>query len=158
MQGIYGKATVCDYFNKTNCNLFLEPGELRSTSVFVSFDNVVGSFSVMPLINFTEITERFVNSRDPEELKWLWTAWRNASGKQVRSLYPTYVNLSNEAAQLNSESCVSNSIKVPRMLRNITKIVNRFLYRPSVTIAIRCSCRSTAAGLLLYFQLSEVGL
>jgi len=100
MQGIYGKATVCDYNNKTNCNLFLEPGGYNHKfNCRLIVESVI--YSCVYCI-FVEITERFVNSRDPEELKWLWEAWRNASGREVRKFYPTYVDLSNEAARLNS--------------------------------------------------------
>ena len=62
-------------------------------------------FTIMIFFSFRilEITERLVKSRDPEELKYLWEEWRKASGQKVRDLYVTYVNLSNEAAVLNSK-------------------------------------------------------
>ncbi len=38
-------------------------------------------------------------SRDPAELEYYWTQWRNATGKQIRKLYMKYVDLTNEAAR-----------------------------------------------------------
>ncbi|EEB18604.1 Angiotensin-converting enzyme precursor, putative [Pediculus humanus corporis] len=74
MQSVYGKAKVCNYHNRTDCSLQLEP----------------------------ELTEIFTESRDPNELKYYWEQWRNAAGKPVRDLYKQYVALSNEAAVLNN--------------------------------------------------------
>lgn len=44
------------------------------------------------------------NSQDPEELKHVWVEWRKVSGKPCRNLFAQYVDLSNEAARLNSKS------------------------------------------------------
>ncbi|KAK6617495.1 hypothetical protein RUM44_005083 [Polyplax serrata] len=74
MQSVYGKAKICDYKNRTDCSLQLEP----------------------------DITEIFVKSRDPDELRYYWSEWRNAAGKPVREMYKEYVKLSNEAAVLNN--------------------------------------------------------
>lgn len=76
MENIYSTAKICDYKNKTKCDLALEP----------------------------EITEILMHSRDPEELKHIWVEWRKASGEQVKSLYPKYVELANIAARLNNFS------------------------------------------------------
>lgn len=76
MENIYSKAKICDYKNKTKCDLALEP----------------------------EITEILMHSRDPEELKHIWVEWRKASGEKVKSLYPKYVELANTAARLNNFS------------------------------------------------------
>lgn len=76
MENIYSTAKICDYKNRTKCDLALEP----------------------------EITEILMRSRDPEELKHIWVEWRKASGEKVKSLYPKYVELANAAARLNNFS------------------------------------------------------
>lgn len=76
MKDIYSTAKICDYKNRTRCDLSLEP----------------------------ELTEVMATSNDPEELKHIWVEWRNATGKKVRPLYGKYVELSNLAARLNNFS------------------------------------------------------
>lgn len=76
MENIYSTAKICDYKNRTRCDLSLEP----------------------------EITEILMHSRDPEELKHIWVEWRKVSGEKVKSLYPKYVELANTAARLNNFS------------------------------------------------------
>lgn len=75
MQSNYAKVKVCDYVDKTKCNLSLEP----------------------------EITEKFQKSRDPEELKYYWTKWYDAAGTPAKDNFLRYVELANEAAKLNSK-------------------------------------------------------
>lgn len=41
------------------------------------------------------------NVRDPEELRYVWRAWREAAGKPIRQKYLRFVELANEAARLN---------------------------------------------------------
>ncbi|XP_020279207.1 angiotensin-converting enzyme-like [Pseudomyrmex gracilis] len=74
MENIYSTAKICDYKNKTKCDLALEP----------------------------EITEILMKSRDPKELKHIWVEWRKASGEKMKSLYTKYVELANTAARLNN--------------------------------------------------------
>lgn len=74
MQNTYSTAKICDFKNPTNCNLALEP----------------------------HLTEILMKSRDPDELKYVWKAWRDASGKRVKSDFMRYVELSNEIARLNN--------------------------------------------------------
>ncbi|XP_063977771.1 angiotensin-converting enzyme-like [Diachasmimorpha longicaudata] len=74
MENIYATAKICDFENPFNCNLALEP-------------------------NLTEI---LIKSRDPDELKYIWTAWRDASGKKMKNYFIRYVQLSNEIAKLNN--------------------------------------------------------
>ncbi|XP_015434614.1 PREDICTED: angiotensin-converting enzyme-like [Dufourea novaeangliae] len=76
MENIYSTAKICDYKNKNKCDLALEP----------------------------ELTERLMESRDPEELKYIWVQWRKATGEKVKKLYARYVELSNMAARLNNYS------------------------------------------------------
>lgn len=74
MQSNYAKVKVCDYVDKTKCDLSLEP----------------------------EITEKFQKSRDPEELKYYWTQWYDAAGTPAKGNFLRYAELANEAAKLNS--------------------------------------------------------
>ncbi|OAD56126.1 Angiotensin-converting enzyme, partial [Eufriesea mexicana] len=76
MENIYSTAKICDYKNQSKCDLALEP----------------------------EITELLMKSRDPEELKYIWSQWRKATGEKMKSLYTKYVELSNMAATLNNYS------------------------------------------------------
>ncbi|XP_032689502.1 angiotensin-converting enzyme-like [Odontomachus brunneus] len=72
MENIYSTAKICDYENRTKCDLALEP----------------------------EITEILMYSRNPEELKHIWVEWRKVSGEKVKSLYSRYVELANDMAKL----------------------------------------------------------
>ena len=74
MENIYATAKICDYKDRSKCNLALEP----------------------------ELTEILMKSRDPEELKYIWVQWRKATGEKMKSLYKRYVELSNMAATLNN--------------------------------------------------------
>lgn len=74
METIYSTAKICDFKNKSNCNLSLEP----------------------------EITEILRKSRDPEEMKHIWLEWHKASGGKCKQLYEEYVKISNEGAKLNN--------------------------------------------------------
>lgn len=76
MSSFYNLATVCPY-KKEDCTenerLTLDP----------------------------HLTERLAKSRDYDELKYLWTQWRDHSGKLMRSDYKNYVQLMNELAKEN---------------------------------------------------------
>jgi peptidyl-dipeptidase A len=43
-------------------------------------------------------------SRDWDELAWTWTEWRRKSGKPMRDLFEQMVDLTNDAAKLNSNN------------------------------------------------------
>lgn len=75
MSATYNKATICPYDRK-DCG-----------------DSDKDRLSLDP-----EITDRMAKSRDFEELKYLWTAWHDASGKHMRNDYVEYVKLINEIA------------------------------------------------------------
>jgi len=42
------------------------------------------------------------SSRNEEELRHVWTQWRDVTGKNMKQYYERFVELSNEAAKLNS--------------------------------------------------------
>ncbi|CAG9795380.1 unnamed protein product [Diatraea saccharalis] len=73
MQTNYAKATICDYKDRTKCDLHVEP----------------------------EVTDIFANSEDPEELKYTWIEWHKAAGAPSRGNFTEYVEMDNEAAKLN---------------------------------------------------------
>ena len=54
----------------------------------------------LPLLEITEIMSK---SRDFDELKHVWTKWHEQSGGKMRQQYQQFVELSNEAARLNSK-------------------------------------------------------
>lgn len=54
------------------------------------------------------ITERFAKSRNFDELKYLWQAWRDESGKLMSSDYMAYVELMNEVATKNDYADASD--------------------------------------------------
>ena len=51
---------------------------------------------------FLDLTAIMKSSRDEEELRHVWTQWRNVTGRPIKHYYERFVELSNEAAQLNS--------------------------------------------------------
>ena len=46
----------------------------------------------------TGLQEVTATSRDQKELLWAWQGWRDAMGRQLRSTFERYVQLSNKAA------------------------------------------------------------
>lgn len=76
MERNYATVHVCSYTDSNNCTLQLEP----------------------------EISEIFATSTDPEELTYYWLEWYNLAGTPMRQNFIDYVELSNEAARLGSET------------------------------------------------------
>jgi len=76
MEKIYSTAKICSYHNETQCDLSLNP----------------------------DLTAIMKSSRDEEELRHVWTQWRNVTGRPIKHYYERFVELSNEAAQLNNFS------------------------------------------------------
>ncbi|XP_075971289.1 angiotensin-converting enzyme-like isoform X2 [Anticarsia gemmatalis] len=79
MQTNYAKATICDYKDRTKCDLHVEP----------------------------EVTEIFRTSNDAEELKYTWLEWHKAAGAVSKGNFTEYVNMDNEAAKLNGYDSVA---------------------------------------------------
>ncbi|EPY86413.1 angiotensin-converting enzyme [Camelus ferus] len=48
-----------------------------------------------------DLEEVMATSRDQKELLWAWQGWRDAVGRQLRTTFERYVQLSNKAAKLN---------------------------------------------------------
>jgi peptidyl-dipeptidase A len=94
MQKIYSTAKICSFSSKANCGLGLEPG-----TIVLELLRTRRNFSVG---TFVEITEIMRKSRNFDELKWVWHQWHDQSGGKMRGDYSRFVQLSNEAARMNS--------------------------------------------------------
>ncbi|CAB3255880.1 unnamed protein product [Arctia plantaginis] len=79
MQSNYAKATICDYNDKTKCDLHVEP----------------------------EVTNIFATSNNADELKHTWLEWHKAAGAVSRGNFTEYVAMYNEAAKLNGYDSVA---------------------------------------------------
>ncbi|KAL0832496.1 hypothetical protein ABMA28_000715 [Loxostege sticticalis] len=79
MQATYAKATICDYKDRTKCDLHVEP----------------------------DVTDIFAKSEDPEELKHAWLEWHKAAGAASKGNFTEYVLMENEAAKLNGYDTVA---------------------------------------------------
>lgn len=79
MTNIYSTARICPYDNQ-DCDLDSEGLNLEP-----SIEAILAS------------------STDYDELVYVFTAWRDASGAKMRDFYKSYVNLSNEAAVINGK-------------------------------------------------------
>jgi peptidyl-dipeptidase A len=53
------------------------------------------------LHNVSDVEKIISESRDYEELKYVWSQWRDASGAKMRTNYQNYVTYSNQAAEAN---------------------------------------------------------
>lgn len=80
MSATYNSATVCP-FNEPNCT--------------------------KPYTLDPEITDRLAESRDFDELKYLWQSWHEKSGRLMRDDYKNYVTLLNLAARANGHTDAS---------------------------------------------------
>ncbi|XP_047488914.1 angiotensin-converting enzyme-like isoform X2 [Penaeus chinensis] len=73
METIYSTATICDFYDDTECDLMLEP----------------------------DIELIFATSVNWEELRHAWVQWRENTGKLMREDFLRFVELSNKAATLD---------------------------------------------------------
>ena len=54
------------------------------------------------LLPFSPDVKRIMSeSRDPEELQYYWEQWREQTGEKYLDQYKQYIDLYNEAAELN---------------------------------------------------------
>ena len=73
-----------------------------------------------PILTPTDLTQIFATSEDWDELVWAWQGWREESGAKMPDMYEEFVDLLNEAAELNGKSNSSHlhvdspSVDVPR--------------------------------------------
>lgn len=52
---------------------------------------------------YVDIEQIMATSRDYKELAYVFKAWRDATGKKMKDLYPQFVELGNKAAVANRE-------------------------------------------------------
>ena len=67
----------------------------------------------------TEVTEEFRTSRDYEDLKRMWLAWRRSSGRSIRPQFRDYVNLANRGAQNIELTNLGQMWRVPYEMSNL---------------------------------------
>lgn len=77
MTNIYIHAKICPFKNQT-CELSEE------------------GLSLTP-----DLEQIMINSSDYNELTYVWSAWRDATGAKMKKQYQRYVELYNEAAKAN---------------------------------------------------------
>lgn len=75
MESNFAKVKVCDYKDKTKCDLALDP----------------------------DIEQIISKSRDHEELAYYWREFYDKAGTAVRPQFERYVELNTKSAKLNSE-------------------------------------------------------
>lgn len=75
MLAVYNTAEICAYNEPFKCGLHLQP----------------------------ELQFIMSHSRDWDELQHVWTEWRRNTGRRIRDLYEQLVDLTNQAARLNSK-------------------------------------------------------
>ncbi|KOB78820.1 Ance-3 [Operophtera brumata] len=74
MLAVYNTAEICAYNEPFKCGLHLQP----------------------------ELQFIMSHSRDWDELQHIWTEWRRNTGRRIRDLYEQLVDLTNQAARLNT--------------------------------------------------------
>ncbi|XP_067620158.1 angiotensin-converting enzyme [Eurosta solidaginis] len=74
MESNFAKVRVCDYKDRTKCDLSLDP----------------------------EIEEILTTCRNPEELKYYWCEFYDKAGTAVRPLFEKYVEFNSKAAKFNN--------------------------------------------------------
>lgn len=79
IENIYNTAKICP-FTKKDCNTATEGLTLEP-----------------------ELYDILASSTDYDELEWVWTQWREKSGKNMRDGYKKYIELNNKAATLNGK-------------------------------------------------------
>ncbi|XP_023319903.1 angiotensin-converting enzyme isoform X2 [Eurytemora carolleeae] len=87
-------------FNK----LKAEMGKKYSTAKVKDYESMLLDYSLEP-----ELTQTMAESRDPAELEYYWTQWRDQSGKQIKDMYKEYVEHYNNAAVLNGFKEMENT-------------------------------------------------
>lgn len=68
---------------------------------FQSLWQFSSKFLIQSCYFVADINAILQGSRNEEELRHVWTQWRDVTGKPMKKLYERFVELSNEAAKLN---------------------------------------------------------
>jgi len=87
----------------------LRPDKLRKFNALVA--DMTSTYASAKVREYEELQEEYslephltllmAKLRDPEQLQYYWTQWREQSGKQMRGKYMEYVKYMNEAAREN---------------------------------------------------------
>lgn len=94
-------AQVC--LNEGPC-LSMDPGECPEQGKAESkLECESRDLITAPFFVGADIHDIMAYSRDHKELLWVWQGWRDSVGRQIRSTFERYVQLSNEMAILNGE-------------------------------------------------------
>jgi len=91
-----GTAVLPDKSLSNFIKLKADMGAIYSKAKVKEYYNLKEDYSLEP-----HLTESLAQSRDPLVLKYYWTQWRENSGKKIRDMYKTYVDVYNQAAKLN---------------------------------------------------------
>lgn len=101
MTTIYNAAKICPY-DQQNCNVDTH------------------GLAIDP-----DVSSRMAHSRDSGELAYLWGAWHDATGKQMRSHYNEYVTFMNKAATANGLIDATKMWQVKYDYANFTNNINQ---------------------------------
>ena len=82
---------------------------MRSEAAYIIFDFLnffstakVKEFKGSKLVPYSpDVSKIMSESRDPEELQYYWEQWRAQTGQKMVDQYKQYIDLYNEAAELN---------------------------------------------------------
>ncbi|CAL4109512.1 unnamed protein product, partial [Meganyctiphanes norvegica] len=98
MRAIYKSTAICPY----------DPSRYRNQNgdydLYADYNDLKEDYDIecVPTLRIEpELTEIMANSRDPLELRYVWRAWRDAVGNNLKKPFLEYVLLTNEAAKLN---------------------------------------------------------
>merc|ERR1712106_912532 len=91
-----GTAALPENKLKAFISLTVNMGKTYSTAKVTEFGASKKQLSLEP-----ELTEILAKSRNAKELQYYWEQWRDSSGKKIKNMYHTYVDIYNEAAKLN---------------------------------------------------------
>ncbi|XP_047493247.1 LOW QUALITY PROTEIN: angiotensin-converting enzyme-like [Penaeus chinensis] len=95
MKSSYSAAKICRY-DPTRRRLDNGDYDYNADN---DLDNEIGCTPTLSLE--PHLVQLMATSRDPDELRYAWRAWRDAAGRPLRGKYARFVELSNEAARLN---------------------------------------------------------
>ena len=90
--GLYSIKTLLRRYNVITNDM----QKIYSTARFPAYDDPQRMVRLEP-----DLKVILAESRDPKELEYYWTKWRQQTGVKMRDLYQEYIDLTNEAAVLN---------------------------------------------------------
>jgi len=70
---------------------------------------------------FQDMEKILSESTDYDELAYVWSAWRNSTGKPIRKLYNQFIDISNKAADVNGSTDNTEIKSAKRMFFYLAK-------------------------------------